>query len=872
MAAIDVVKGWGVRFLGSRNERVLKGYRKHIAAIASFESELEALSDDALKTRWQQLRELWQDTVTDAYLCEGFAIIREASKRSLGMRHFDVQLMGGMALHQGKVAEMSTGEGKTLAATLPACLNALSGRGVHVVTVNPYLAKRDADWMRPLYDFLGLSVGVIIPEMSAQARQEAYQSDVVYATNNELGFDYLRDNMAIEADERVQRDLYYIIIDEVDSILIDEARTPLIISGPVEEDTTLFHTMDALAKVMEGSIAKPSEKPGQEEEPTGDFIIDEKDRQVHLTERGHEHAENVLREQGLVSAGESLYDVQHVRLLYYLVASLRARYCYQKDVAYIIQNKQVVIIDEHTGRSMPGRRWGDGLHQAIEAKEGLAIQADNQTLASITFQNFFRQYERLSGMTGTADTEAYELQQIYGLEVVVIPTHLPMVRQDFSDQVFVTKKERYAAIVDGIKTRHKTGQPVLVGTASIASSEHLSALLQKEGIKHHVLNAKHHSKEADIIAQAGCLNAVTIATNMAGRGTDIVLGGSKEAKDPAVWQKEHDAVLALGGLHVIGAERHESRRIDNQLRGRSGRQGDPGSSQFYLSLEDDLMRIFAGEWVRTLMRRMGMKEGEPLAHPMLSRSVESAQRKVEGHHFDIRKQLLQFDNIANDQRQLVYAERRILLDTEDLMPHLQTMLHALGRNWVAHFLPDDQPTEQWDSAGLHHVLQYDCGIALPEEAWQALLAEDDIEAAVLALLDKRLAQQQEALGEPFLQVARFLILQHLDMAWRNHLVNMDHLRQGIHLRGYAQKDPIQEYKREAFELFQAFLKQVKHASMAALLTVELEAKPVEPAPSTILPPNKPDAVEGVGSEPISRNSPCPCGSGLKYKHCHGKIT
>jgi preprotein translocase subunit SecA len=902
------------KIIGSRNDRIIRQKRRIVAQINALEPKFQALSDAELRAKTEEFRErLAKGETLDDLLPEAFATVREAGRRVLNMRHFDVQLIGGMVLHDGKIAEMRTGEGKTLVATLAAYLNALPGKGVHVVTVNDYLARRDAQWMGKLYNFLGLSVGVIVSGLNQQERKQAYAADITYGTNNEFGFDYLRDNMAFSKQDQVQRGHAYAIVDEVDSILIDEARTPLIISGPTEERTDLYLKMNELVPYL-------VRQAGEEEE--GDYTVDEKTRQVFLTERGHEKVEELLVKAGLIKTGESLYDAANIRLLHYLNAALRAHNLYHRDVDYIVRNGEVIIVDEFTGRLMPGRRWSEGLHQAIEAKEGVPIQQENQTLASITFQNYFRLYEKLAGMTGTADTEAFEFHQIYGLEVVVIPTHKPMIRKDLADVVYLTAREKYEAIVKDIEECRKRQQPVLVGTTSIENSEYLSSLLKRKGIPHQVLNAKHHEREAQIIAQAGRPGAVTIATNMAGRGTDIVLGGNLEAelqelgedapeelkeKVKAEWQKRHELVVKAGGLHVIGSERHESRRIDNQLRGRSGRQGDPGSSRFYLSLQDNLLRIFASDRVAALMQKLGMQEGEAIEHPWVTRAIENAQRKVEAHNFDIRKTLLEYDNVANDQRKVIYELRNELLEASDITDILDSIRRDVLSELVDKHLPPDTFEEQWDVKGLENTLEAEFGLYFPvqkrleEDPELALedLKREILEAAEKAYRDKELRIAPEILR----QFEKSVLLQVLDNAWKEHLAAMDHLRQGIHLRGYAQRDPKQEYKREAFQMFKSMLDNIKHETISLLSRVQLhgaedvdtveeqrrksaphavhyehpefnamaeeDPTPAELAEEDVVVAQKPMVRP---TRKIGRNEPCPCGSGKKYKHCHGKLS
>jgi preprotein translocase subunit SecA len=893
------------KVFGSRNERILAKLQKTVDQINELESTWQALSDEQLQAKTDELRARYQQGESlEQLLPEAFATVRETAVRTLGLRHYDVQLIGGMVLHQGKIAEMRTGEGKTLMATLPVYLNALTGQGVHVITVNDYLAQRDADWMMPVYRFLGLSVGVAVADMSFEQKKQAYQADVTYGTNNEFGFDYLRDNMAFALEQKVQRQLYFAIIDEVDSILIDEARTPLIISGAMEGSSELYRKIDVII---------PHLIRQQEENGPGDYALDEKQRQVYLTEEGQQRVEELLVQQGLLAEGDSLYQAGNLNLMHHITAALKAHTLFQKDVDYIVKNNEIVIIDEHTGRSMPGRRWSEGLHQAVEAKEGVPIQKENQTLASITFQNYFRLYDKLAGMTGTADTEAYEFQQIYGLEVVVIPTNKPMVRDDQADLVYLTQEDKFAAIIEDIKTCRDRAQPVLVGTASIEASEFLSHLLNKEKIQHQVLNAKFHAKEADIVAEAGRPGMVTIATNMAGRGTDIVLGGNlsrelAEVTDPQArekaeqdWRQRHEQVLAAGGLRIIGSERHESRRIDNQLRGRAGRQGDPGSSRFYLSLKDNLMRIFASERVGAIMQRLGMKPGESIEHPWITKAIENAQRKVEGRNFDIRKQLLEFDDVANDQRQVIYGQRARIMETENVSDMIDNMREDVVDHFVNQFVPPNSMPEQWDIAGLGNQLVNEFGVHLPIEQWlaeEATLGEEDIHQRVQAAVAERIAAKKAQLGDEVLhQLEQSILLQALDSHWREHLAAMDFLRQGIHLRGYAQKDPKQEYKREAFALFTDMLTTLQADVIGTLSRMEIQtqeqADEVEAQrraqsatqlqlqhPSAMLADKEAQgsadesaaAVTFVREQPkVGRNEPCPCGSGKKYKHCHGRL-
>ena len=905
-----MISGLLKKIFGSRNDRLIKQYFQTVRRINALEESLAALSDEALRAKTDEFRQRHgAGESLDDLLPEAFAVVREAGKRVLGMRHFDVQMIGGMVLHFGKIAEMRTGEGKTLVGTLPAYLNAISGKGVHVITVNDYLATRDSEWMGRLHRFLGLTVGVNLSQMDHDAKQAAYAADITYGTNNEFGFDYLRDNMVYTAGERVQRALNYAIVDEVDSILIDEARTPLIISGQAEDHTDLYLSM----KDVVPHLTKAAEENGE-----GDYWVDEKGHQVHLSEAGYEHAENLLAEHGLLKAG-SLYDAANITLMHHLNAALRALTLFHKDQHYVVQNDEIVIVDEFTGRLMAGRRWSDGLHQAVEAKEGVQIQAENQTLAAITFQNYFRMYGKLSGMTGTADTEAYEFHQIYGLETVVIPTHRDMVRKDKNDLVYKTAQEKYAAIIDDIRDCHKRGQPVLVGTTSIENSELLSAMLDKEKLPHQVLNAKQHAREAEIVVQAGRPGVVTIATNMAGRGTDIVLGGSVEKMIAAIhddesipiaereqkiatmraeWQELHNKVLVAGGLHIIGSERHESRRIDNQLRGRAGRQGDPGSSRFYLSLDDPLLRIFAGERLRAIMDRLKMPEGEAIEHPLVSRSLESAQRKVEARNFDIRKQLLEYDDVANDQRKVIYQQRNELLETDDISETIVAMRHSVIAEIFRTYVPAESVEEQWDMPGLEKALAAQLAIEAPVAEWfrnEPTLSDDEILSRISHGADQAYADKVELVGaESFHQFERNVMLQSLDNHWREHLAALDHLRQGIHLRGYAQKNPKQEYKREAFELFEALLDSVRREVTRIVYTVHIRsAEDVEEtAPHSDVQnvkyqhPEFDEALGGAEDEDeedgvpqpvqvgpkVGRNDPCPCGSGKKYKQCHGKLS
>jgi preprotein translocase subunit SecA len=897
------------KILGSRNERLIKRKRRIVKKINQLEAAFAELSDEDLGRKTAEFRErLAEGAALNELLPEAFAAVREASKRTLQMRHFDVQLIGGMVLHDGKIAEMKTGEGKTLVATLAAYLNALPGKGVHVVTVNDYLARRDAAWMGKIYGFLGMSTGVIVANLTPEERREAYAADITYGTNNEFGFDYLRDNMAFTLDQRVQRGRHFAIVDEVDSILIDEARTPLIISGPTEDRSDLYQKVTKLIPLL-----TRQEKEGG----PGDYSVDEKQRQVFLTEAGHERIEQLLEQQGLIKADESLYDAVNIRLMHYINASLRAYALFQKDVEYIVRDDQVIIIDEFTGRAMPGRRWSEGLHQAVEAKEGVTVQNENQTLASITFQNYFRLYSKLSGMTGTADTEAPEFHQIYGLEVVVIPTNKPMVRADHGDVVYLTIREKFQAIIDDIKDCVNRGQPVLVGTASIESSEVLSSLLQQAGIAHQVLNAKHHEREAHIIAQAGRPGGVTIATNMAGRGTDIVLGGSLDedialagsTADPAAvaalrqeWQRRHAQVVEAGGLHVIGSERHESRRVDNQLRGRSGRQGDPGSTRFYLALEDPLMRIFASERVAALMQRLGMQEGEAIEHPWVTRAIENAQRKVEARNFDIRKQLLEYDNVANDQRKVIYHMRDDLMEADDISTTVADMRTDFVKSLIDQYIPPMTMEEQWNVKGLEDALERELGAQVPIAVWldeDPNLHEESLRDRIVDRLGELYDRKVEAIGPSIMHhFEKSVLLQVLDNSWKEHLAAMDHLRQGIHLRGYAQKDPKQEYKREAFEMFTSMLDSIKAEFISIVSRVQVRSEdeikvmeeqsqaPVEnmqyqhaeinalddegedQPEETKLPEAKPFVRD---ERKVGRNEPCPCGSGRKFKNCHGKL-
>ncbi len=904
------------KLFGSKNEREVKRMLKAVQAVNALEEQMLSLSDEQLRSKTEEFKaRLEKGETLDQILPEAFAVCREAGKRVMGMRHFDVQLIGGMTLHEGRIAEMRTGEGKTLVATLAVYLNALAGKGVHVVTVNDYLARRDANWMRPLYEFLGLSVGIVTPFQPPEEKRAAYAADITYGTNNEFGFDYLRDNMAFSLEEKNQRELNFAVIDEVDSILIDEARTPLIISGQAEDSSKLYQQINQLIPRLTQHIEEEEGVVTQE----GHFSIDEKTRQVELNEQGHQYIEEMLTQAGLLAEGESLYSAHNLGLLTHVYAGLRAHKLFHRNVEYIVQNNQVLLIDEHTGRTMPGRRLSEGLHQAIEAKEGLQIQPESQTLASTTFQNYFRLYKKLSGMTGTADTEAFEFQQIYNLPVVVIPTNKPLARKDFNDLVYLTQEEKFAAIIADIKECREQGRPVLVGTATIETSEYVSRLLEKEGFEHKVLNAKHHDKEAEIIAQAGRPGAVTIATNMAGRGTDILLGGNWEVEVAALenpseeqvaqikadWQKRHQQVLEAGGLHVIASERHESRRIDNQLRGRAGRQGDPGSSRFYLSLEDSLMRIFASDRVKNFMKALGMESGEAIEHRMVTNAIEKAQRKVEGRNFDMRKQLLEYDDVANEQRKVIYHMRNSLLAADEIGQTIaEFRQEALDAAISAHIPPQSLP-EQWDIPGLEAVLYSDFGTRLPVQQWldeDEKLYEETLRERILDALLAAYNEKEELAGaEALRSFERQIVLRVLDDLWKEHLSTMDHLRHGIHLRGYAQKNPKQEYKRESFALFQDLLESIKRDSIRVLSHVQVRREdPAEEEArlrreaeelakrmqfqhaevSALDQPEEDAEVEGqpdvaavpVRTEPkIGRNEPCPCGSGKKYKHCHGQV-
>lgn len=880
------------KVFGTANERILKRMRKTVAQINALEPAFQALTDEELRAKTAEFKERVKNgTSLDTILPEAFAAVREASRRTLNMRHFDVQLIGGIALHEGNIAEMRTGEGKTLVGTLPAYLNALTDKGVHVITVNDYLAQRDLDWMKPIYEFLGLTTGVIISNLPQPERKAAYAADITYGTNNEFGFDYLRDNMVFSLEERVQRELNYAIVDEVDSILIDEARTPLIISGAAEDSSELYARINRIIPLL----TKQEKTDGP-----GDYYLDEKTKQAYLTEDGHQRVEELFTKEGLIQEGASLYDPNNITLMHHMSAALRAHALFHRDVDYIIQDNQIVIVDEHTGRTMPGRRWSDGLHQAVEAKENLPIQNENQTLASITFQNYFRLYNKLAGMTGTADTEAYEFQQIYGLSVIVIPTNKPVHREDKADQIYLTTREKFAAVITDIKNCLAREQPVLVGTASIETSEYLSDLLTKEKIPHQVLNAKFHAKEAEIIAQAGKPGTVTIATNMAGRGTDIVLGG-KNSESETDWATQHSKVVAAGGLHIIGSERHESRRIDNQLRGRAGRQGDPGSTRFYLSLQDNLMRIFASDWVASMMQRLGMKEGDAIEHRMINRAIENAQRKVEGHNFDIRKQLLEFDDVANDQRKVIYELRTDLMKAKDIGDYIAGYRNEVIETLFHSYVPPQSMEEQWDIPGLEQQLQQEFDVTLPIQQWLEQDTHLDAEHLIQKIresISAVYAAKEASVGSEVLrQVEKSVLLQTLDTHWKEHLAAMDHLRQGIHLRGYAQKNPKQEYKRESFELFKQMLESIKLQTIRVLSTINIQAETDidkleqqrREAAAQISMTYQHDALETLAhaavEEPaavsdvpfvreapkVGRNDPCPCGSQKKYKQCHGRL-
>ncbi|TXI45269.1 preprotein translocase subunit SecA [Methylophilus sp.] len=903
------------KVFGSRNDRLVKQYQQTVKQINALEPEIQALSDEQLRAKTEEFKQRYSNGESlEKLLPEAFAVVREGSKRALGMRHFDVQLIGGMVLNAGKIAEMRTGEGKTLVATLPTYLNALTGKGVHVVTVNDYLAKRDAEWMGQLYNFLGLSVGINLSQMTHDAKQQAYAADITYGTNNEFGFDYLRDNMVFSKEERVQRPLHYALVDEVDSILIDEARTPLIISGQAEHSVDLYGAINEVAKQLVRQ---------QVEDGEGDFWVDEKAQSVTMSEIGHEHAEQLLEQTGLLTAGSSLYEPANITLVHHLYASLRAQNLYHRDQHYVVRNNEIVIVDEFSGRMMPGRRWSDGLHQAVEAKEGVAIQKENQTLASITFQNYFRMYQKLSGMTGTADTEAYEFNQIYALETVVIPTHRPVQRQDAMDKVYRTGMEKYKAVIEDIKQCQAKGQPVLVGTTSIENSELISQLLTQAKLEHQVLNAKQHEREATIVAEAGRPGMITIATNMAGRGTDIVLGGNSEGEIHAIrndaslseadkeskiaqlkaeWQQRHDAVLTAGGLHIIGTERHESRRVDNQLRGRSGRQGDPGSSRFYLSLEDQLLRIFSGERVAAIMTRLNMPEGEAIEHAMVTRAIENAQRKVEGRNFDIRKQLLEYDDVSNDQRKVIYEQRNELLESVDVGQTIRAMREDVINSLFNTYVPPGSVEEQWDVPALEQALQDELSIRLPVGEWlenNPDLHEETLRERIMDAANESYAGKESMAGNDNMRnFERAVMLQSLDNHWREHLAALDHLRQGIHLRSYAQKNPKQEYKREAFELFESLLNTVKSEVTKVTMQVQVrsreeleeeERRAEEAMRATDVGnlqyqhtdydsalTNSGDATESAPGLPegvrVGRNDPCPCGSGKRFKNCHGALS
>jgi len=906
------------KIFGSRNDRLIKQYRKTVALINGLEADYEALSDEQLRAKTDEFRaRVEQGESLDKILPEAFAVVREGSKRVMKMRHFDVQMIGGISLHNGKISEMRTGEGKTLTATLAVYLNALANKGVHVVTVNDYLASRDAQWMGKLYNFLGMSVGINLPQLSREEKQAAYNSDITYGTNNEFGFDYLRDNMVYEAKDRVQRGLNFAIVDEVDSILIDEARTPLIISGQADDHTAQYMAMNQVVPMLTRQEGEADPRTGEGITKPGDFTVDEKSHQVFLTEQGHENAERILASAGLIPEGASLYDPANIALMHHLTAALRAHHIYHRDQHYVVQEGEIVIVDEFTGRLMTGRRWSDGLHQAVEAKEGVAIQAENQTMASITFQNYFRLYGKLGGMTGTADTEAYEFQEIYGLETVVVPPNRISRREDQLDRVYKSSPEKYTAAIADIRECHDRGQPVLVGTTSIENSELISEMLTKAKLPHQVLNAKQHAREADIVAQAGRPGMITIATNMAGRGTDIVLGGNIEKDIQAVeadeslseqarqdkvaamrteWLTIHEQVKALGGLRIIATERHESRRIDNQLRGRSGRQGDPGSSRFYLSLDDPLMRIFAGDRVRAIMDRLNMPEGEAIEAGMVTRSIESAQRKVEARNFDVRKQLLEYDDVSNDQRKVIYQQRNDILDATEMDAQITALREGSFTDLVRQYVPEESVEEQWDLAALERVLKDEWQIELPlrdKVSAATAITDDEILEMVLTAANDAFKQKLESVGvENFVSFERVVLLQSIDSHWREHLSALDYLRQGIHLRGYAQKQPKQEYKREAFELFGQLLDAVKNEVTRVLMNVRIESgQQIEEAAQVLeeraenisnvtytAPDEQGDQQTQAASEfqstllaPVGRNDPCPCGSGKKYKQCHGKL-
>lgn len=899
---------------GSKNERELKRMGKVVVTINALEPEMKKLSDEQLKAKTTEFRERFAKGETlDQLLPEAFAVVREAGQRALGMRHFDVQLIGGMTLHEGRIAEMRTGEGKTLVSTLPAYLHALAGKGVHIVTVNDYLAGRDANWMRPIYDLLGMTVGVIQSMQPSQLKREAYAADITYGTNNEYGFDYLRDNMALSKQDKVQRPLNFAIVDEVDSILIDEARTPLIISGAAENSSELYRRVNQLVIKLKRQIDNGEDGDRKVISQAGDYTVDEKSRQIELTEDGHQRVEDLLIQAKLLQPDQNLYAANNLTLLHHVNSALRAHALFHRDVEYIVQEGQVMLIDEHTGRTMPGRRLSEGLHQAIEAKEGLEIQSESQTLASTTFQNYFRIYPTLSGMTGTADTEAYEFREIYGLDVVVIPTNRQIQRLDLNDKVYLSLEEKYAAIVEDVKTFQAKNAPILVGTASIETSEEMSRRLTKAGIKHQVLNAKFHAQEAEIIAQAGRPGAVTIATNMAGRGTDIVLGGRWESevakltnptpeqieKIKSEWKERHDIVLAAGGLHIVGTERHESRRIDNQLRGRAGRQGDPGVTRFYLSLEDNLMRIFASDRMRNFMQALGMEKGEAIEHRMVNNAIENAQRKVEGRNFDIRKQLLEFDDVANEQRQIVYHQRNELLDAENIRDTVNAIRTDVVLDMVSVHIPPESIEDQWDISGLEKEIETNFGLRLPVAKWleeDSRLHEETLRKRILEEIQAAYDAKCERIGSIMLEIEKQVMLQVVDNAWKEHLASMDHLRQGINLRSYAQRNPKQEYKRESFELFQQLLQRIKHETIHLLARVEpitreqMEAMEMQrreelarqkmqmrhdqlsalaESPATEQPPRmQPVVREG---RKVGRNDPCPCGSGKKFKSCHGQL-
>ncbi|WNC68059.1 preprotein translocase subunit SecA [Thalassotalea nanhaiensis] len=886
------------KLFGSRNDRLLKQMNKEVLKINALEETTKALNDEELKAKTAEFKErIANGEALNDILPEAFAVVREASVRVFGMRHFDVQMIGGMVLHQGKISEMRTGEGKTLTATLPTYLNGLTDKGVHVITVNDYLAKRDADWARPLFEFLGMTVGCNIPNMAPEEKQAAYNCDVTYGTNNEFGFDYLRDNMAFTPQQRAQRPLHFAVIDEVDSILIDEARTPLVISGQAEDSSELYRLIDSLVPMLEQQEAEDEEGV----ESTGDYTIDEKSKQVYLTERGQVRVEEILKERGMLDEHDSLYGASSIALLHHVMAALRAHKLFQKDVDYIVKEGEIVIVDEHTGRTMEGRRWSEGLHQAVEAKENVNIQNENQTLASITFQNYFRLYEKLSGMTGTADTEAFEFNHIYALETVVIPTNRPMVRNDMADLIYLTQEEKYEAVIADIKDCVERGQPTLVGTISIETSEFLSDILRKAKIKHKVLNAKFHAEEAEIVANAGKLGAVTIATNMAGRGTDIVLGGNlgadiaklqnssdeQIAKLTAEWQENHEKVVAAGGLHIVATERHESRRIDNQLRGRSGRQGDPGSTRFYLSMEDGLMRIFASERIANMMRKLGMEHGEAIEHPWVTKSIENAQRKVEGRNFDVRKQLLEYDDVANDQRKVIYEQRNELLDEGEIGDTIAAIRGDVVNGMIDAHIPPQSLEEMWDVPALEEQLKGELTLELPLAKWleeDDKLNEDSLRERILAEVETAYTEKETQVGPDVLrQFEKAIMLQTLDGLWKEHLAAMDHLRQGIHLRGYAQKNPKQEYKKESFELFSNMLDNLKYDVVSVLSkvriqqesdveAVEEQTRKSEEAPKQYTHESSGQATQENEVPRVGRNEPCPCGSGKKYKQCHGKLS